>query len=214
MKSFFVTLFFALCCISVTAQITFQANWGDEKLVFGKYYYFNEKDSLRIDELKFYVSNFHFYGNSKSLELKAPQLINLSENGTTTLFQGQDLTAFQQMDFLLGLDSVSNTSDDFSGALDPVFGMYWAWNSGYIAFKLIGQSNVITENKSQFEFHLGGFRNPFYASQTINLANHSIIFIDLKEILTLQLALKTENHVLLPSKKAVFLMQKIATCIH
>ena len=214
MKWLLATLLLVLNDVRIQSQIRFQANWDHEKLVFGKYYPISEKDSLRIDELKFYVSNFHFYGNTKSLELKEPQLIDLSENGTSTLFQGKDLTGFQKMNFLLGLDSIVNTTDDFSGSLDPVNGMYWAWNSGYIAFKLTGSSNVITENKSQFEFHLGGYRQTKFASQTISLANHDLIIIDLKELLTKQIDLKAENHVLLPGKRAVLLMQKIATCMH
>ena len=214
MRAFFVVVFFFLNFFQVQSQITFQANWGEEKLILGKYYPFNEHDSLRIDELKMYVSNFHFYGNTHSLQLNEPHLIDFTDSATTTLFQGKEVSGFQKLDFLVGLDSLVNSTDNFSGELDPVNGMYWAWNSGYIAFKITGNSNVITENKSQFEFHLGGFRYPNNASQEVHLANSPVITIDLKDFLTNNLDLKTENHVLLPSKKAVLLMQKIASGIH
>ena len=55
------------------------------------------------------------------------------------------------------------------GDLDPTKGMYWAWQSGYINFKMEGSCSQCLATKNNFEFHLGGYQQPFYAMQTIEL---------------------------------------------
>ena len=55
------------------------------------------------------------------------------------------------------------------GDLDPTKGMYWAWNSGYINFKLEGTSPLCQTRNNEFSFHLGGYSQPYPSFQTIKL---------------------------------------------
>ena len=59
--------------------------------------------------------------------------------------------------FSIGIDSVSTIQTQFSGALDPSLGMYWAWNTGYIHFKMEGKSNLSKERNNEFQLHIGGY---------------------------------------------------------
>ncbi|MFL5752490.1 MAG: MbnP family protein, partial [Bacteroidia bacterium] len=59
--------------------------------------------------------------------------------------------------FNIGVDSTACVSGALEGDLDPVNGMYWAWNSGYINAKLEGRSNSCSTLHQAFEFHIGGY---------------------------------------------------------
>ncbi|MBL0912557.1 MAG: hypothetical protein IBJ09_09300 [Bacteroidia bacterium] len=71
------------------------------------------------------------------------------------------MTALHALRFGLGIDSLTSSSGAMSGALDPVHGMYWAWQSGYIHFKLEGSTKYAACRNGHFRFHLGGYRYPF-----------------------------------------------------
>jgi hypothetical protein len=97
---------------------------------------------------------------------------------------------YTQVSFVLGVDSLRNTMrlDKRTGILDPTVGnnegagMYWGWNSGYIFFKMEGNSSVLTTKEDptgnqQFKYHIGGFGG--MNSPTIN--NLKTITLDLKK---------------------------------
>ncbi len=93
--------------------------------------------------------------------------------------------AYNKISFLLGVDSTGVLEGAAGGSLDPATsGMFWSWNSGYVALKVEGQSpasnggamgNSITpENEAGIVFHLGGWKDiagtPFvYNNQRITL---------------------------------------------
>jgi hypothetical protein len=43
---------------------------------------------------------------------------------------------------ILGIDSIQTVRTDFMGVLDPIHGMFWTWNSGYINVKIEGTSQT------------------------------------------------------------------------
>ncbi|MFM7596403.1 MAG: MbnP family protein, partial [Flavobacteriales bacterium] len=86
-------------------------------------------DSIRLDQFKFYVGNQH--GDY--------QLVDASDTNTLTLF-------FKDTLLYIGMDSLSNTLGKLEGPFDPLLGMYWAWNTGYIQLKVVG--NYVTAQTS------------------------------------------------------------------
>lgn len=71
--------------------------------------------------------------------------------------------------FLVGVDSAGNCSGAQAGALDPVHGMFWAWNTGYIFFKLEGKSASSALPGHIFEYHIGGYKAPAVSVRRISL---------------------------------------------
>jgi hypothetical protein len=67
----------------------------------------------------------------------------------------------------LGVDSIDNCSGAQSGALDPINGMFWAWNTGYIYLKMEGISPFSHSNGNMLEYHIGGYRKPNNCSRII-----------------------------------------------
>jgi hypothetical protein len=72
---------------------------------------------------------------------------------------------FDQVLFNIGIDEETNKTGAKGGALDPIHGMYWTWNSGYINFKLEGLYN----NNNEFMFHVGGFMKPYNTLQKVKI---------------------------------------------
>jgi hypothetical protein len=56
-----------------------------------------------------------------------------------------------------------------AGDLDPIKGMYWAWQSGYINMKIEGKSSSCRTRKNEFQFHIGGYLSPYYAMRKVAL---------------------------------------------
>jgi len=67
---------------------------------------------------------------------------------------------YSTLEFIIGVDSLHNCSGAQSGALDPMNGMFWAWNSGYIFLKLEGFAPSSNSPGHIFEYHIGGYKQP------------------------------------------------------
>ncbi len=93
---------------------------------------------------------------------------------------------YNQLTFIVGVDSLRNTMNISrrTGVLDPASsmdnGMYWSWNSGYIFFKIEGESPAAPADPTgnhKFRYHIGGFGG--YSAPTIN--NIKAISLDLEK---------------------------------
>jgi len=175
----------------------------------------SQKDSLSIQTLKFYVSGIEFYEDNKSVWKEKPKyyLVNTSSHESMTIkLSLPKKTKFSQVKFMLGIDSLTHVSGVMSGDLDPTKDMYWTWQSGYIHFKLEGHSTLCKNSKKEFQFHLGGYKEPFSTYKQIEIESSSTdIYFDLKKI-TDQLDLRQSDHVMLPGKEAKRLADLLPAC--
>lgn len=96
-------------------------------------------------------------------------LADAAQPATLTIRTKIPAGRYPSFEFLLGVDSARNVSGVQSGALDPLKGMFWTWNSGYIFAKLEGRSPDASTPNNAVEYHIGGFRVPYNAAQSINL---------------------------------------------
>lgn len=94
-------------------------------------------------------------------------LINVLAGDSITVVHNEKGTG--PLQFTLGVDSALNCSGAQDGDLDPLKGMFWTWNSGYIFFKLEGYSPASTGSLGRIEHHIGGYRSPFNAARKIVL---------------------------------------------
>ncbi len=141
-------------------------------------------DSIRLDQFKFYVGNQH--GNY--------QLVDASDTTTYSL-------PFTDKELLIGMDSLANTLGKLDGAFDPLLGMYWAWNTGYIQLKVVGHY-VTTQSSIPFEYHIGGYRSPYATSFPLHLPHeHAEIQIQLTQFF-LNLPMLTTPKIMLPGSAA------------
>jgi hypothetical protein len=213
----FVLMFYATVGAAQTSHLVIEPTFGNKPLSLDNpFYHLSEKDSLQFTTLKFYISNLQFFKDSALIwtEPNAFYLIDASDSNTMK----RRLTIpnhlkFNALQFNLGIDSVTNVAGALGGDLDATKGMYWAWQSGYINFKLEGRSSLCPTRKNAFQFHLGGYLAPHNALRIIHLKNVSVgnlnILLDIQPMFE-NLDLKTQNSVMIPSDEAISLVQKVA----
>ncbi len=116
---------------------------------------------------------------------------------------------FDEIQFLTGIDSLMQARGVQGGALDPVNGMYWTWQSGYIHTKI--EAVMEKDNrKKQVELHLGGYRFPNNTIRSVKVKSPNLYQIQV--VFNLQPVLhsceeKKWEKVMSPGKKAVLLSE-------
>jgi hypothetical protein len=174
-----------------------------------------DEGSFQLEQARFYLSNFEFYQNNQlvaSDQMEA-YLIDFEIDSTRKLvFPIIQSSQVNEIRFLFGIDSVTNTSGAMAGALDPMHGMYWNWQSEYINCKLEGV--FLTPKRESFQLHLGGYTNPFLGAQYIVLENsktsHAQLNIDLKSLIREVIRPQSNLLVMSPCIKAVEYAQLLA----
>lgn len=207
-----VFLFIILCFSNVytQAQVQYQfdffATINQKELEIGTSTFSAVlNDSIRIDNLKFYVSNLKLLNQDKiAYEVKNYFLIDYASKKYLK-FKTNYSVKFDAISFDLGIDSATHEMGVMEGDLDPTKGMYWTWQSGYIFFKLEGCSKVVDNNKGLFTFHIGGFNQKYPTLQHItikpkDLSSKIIINLDL---LFKNIQWKQQSDIMSPGEKAV-----------
>jgi len=170
-------------------------------------------DSLMITQCKFYLSQLIF--ESIAEEIYTPKKkhhlldVNQRESLSISLPTGFEV---KNVSFSIGVDSLVNVAGAQPGDLDPMHGMYWAWNTGYINFKLEGQSPVCERRKNKFQWHIGGFQAPYNTQRKVAIKNNPTqnnqLILDLSKLIA-SIDLKTEHAIMSPNVKAVLLANQL-----
>ncbi len=176
----------------------------------------NDSHQVQVSELKFYLSDLQFFKAGKLVlqEKNSFHLIDASKLNTLQVVIANDSNvAVDELKFNLGVDSATNVSGALGGDLDPTKGMYWAWQSGYINFKLEGRSNQSSAKNQAFEFHLGGYEKDNYCLQKLQFSlvntNRVNLKLDVQQILQ-EIDVSKTNRILSPCPEAVMLSKIVA----
>ena len=139
-------------------------------------------ETFNVTKLKYYISNVKLT-NTNGMEYVVPQdscyfLIDESDEDTHEPVVRIPEGEYKSLTFTIGVDSLRNTKDisQRTGVLDPTGAgadMYWSWNSGYIFFKMEGQSTASA--MGDYQYHIGLYGG--MSTATIN--NVKTITIDL-----------------------------------
>ncbi|MFK7785826.1 MAG: MbnP family protein [Crocinitomicaceae bacterium] len=189
------------------AQRSLELEWNEDGL----------EESYEISTLRFYLSTIEFHTSNGvwHTEENSVHLVDLEDADSWKIPLPKDLvkSSIDSVSFLLGIDSVTNVSGILEGDLDPIKGMYWAWNSGYINFKVEGKAN---KTESHFEYHLGGYLPPFATARKVILARNAkrkkiVLQLNLKQFLD-TVNMKELNEVMIPGPEAVLLSDQLTNC--
>lgn len=188
-------------------SISFTPKFGSEVLVQGKNYFLPEiNDSVNIETFKFYISDIRYMKNHRIVHWDTNGYHLIDFENKLKISYNINIPDFNEISFNIGIDSTTNSGGVKGGDLDPTKNMYWAWQSGYINFKLEGKSKVCKTRNNVFQFHIGGYSYPNNSLQTIWIPikkTRSINFnFDLKKFLT-QVGLQETNEIMSPNTKAM-----------
>ena len=213
-----------LCLLagSLPAQLSVRVvpTWAGAPLRLDSAYALPGGDSVTFHTLRFYLSGLQACAGDRLLgKPLPPRLLDLGEPSSMRLTL--DLPAGAQIDalhFQLGIDSATNVAGALGGDLDPTLGMYWAWQSGYINFKLEGSSPLCPTRHHAFQYHLGGYLAPFSAVQSVRLplavppgkGQELVVGLAIDRLLA-GMDLRTAHTVMRPCAEAVLLSDRLAT---
>ncbi len=213
-KYHFLFLFFA--CVNLLfsqgptfSGIRFSTVWGTEKFELYKKYILKE-DTISVSMLKFYISDIVLKKkNTIIYKTEGKSYLMNPEKKLEIDFDQNIAEEADEIDFSVGVDSTTNVSGALGGDLDPMNGMYWSWQSGYVNFKIEGTYGGSAAQKD-FQFHIGGYSSLFPTLQAIALPlgkNQKIIYVDILRFL-LQIDLNKIHSIMSPGEKAVILARQ------
>ena len=203
-----------------TIKMHFKPVFGAEKLILDdKQYVTANSDTVSISTFRFYISQIQFVFDDGST-YEEPNSVHLldaeKEESLSFDFKNVSDKPIRFVTYNIGVDSLANVSGALTGALDPILGMYWAWNTGYINAKMEGKSSSCKTKKNVFEFHIGGYLSPFCALRRVKLpcvfpltprggtvgTGEFVVEVDVSQWFT-HIKLAETNSVLLPNKMAM-----------
>ncbi|MFN5459173.1 MAG: MbnP family protein [Bacteroidota bacterium] len=179
------------------------------------------KNSLSLETCKLYISNFNFKKQGQSLfkEKDSVHLIDvLHKNRNQIKFILPSDFNPDEISFGIGVDSIINKEGVKGGDLDPVKGMYWTWQTGYINFKIEGTRDS-GNSKEKFEYHIGGFSNSNYSYREVSMKIikwnqlETEILIDIDQFLNNSFKLGSKS-LMSPGPQAFKLSDLFTTCFY
>lgn len=129
-------------------------------------------EDFRIDVFRIYVGNFMLMdegtepvaGNTDDYHL-----LDVHDSSSLRVHLHGNGNPFNRLRLQIGIDSIHNVSGAQSGALDPLLGMFWTWQTGYINAKFEGSSPWSPRADKRFTYHIGGFRQGQDTKRTVLL---------------------------------------------
>lgn len=134
-----------------------------KQILKNKWYTTSAGDSIQISKLRFYLTDFELFNiqDKRIPIIKSNHLIDAFDTQTLSFeLHNTNKYNFSQITYKIGVDEKWDHAGAQSGDLDPIHGMYWAWQSGYINFKIEGKSPSCPTRKNKFTFHIGGYKKP------------------------------------------------------
>jgi hypothetical protein len=218
------SVFLFLFCFQINSQskndslnVNFRLEFDKLPLQLNKKYVSAAKDTLTVETFRCYISNIQiqYKDNSVFTQKNSYHLLDFSNPKSFQIpLTTKSDNLISKITFNIGIDSTTNNAGALTGDLDPAKGMYWAWQSGYINIKIEGKSSSCKTRRNEFQFHIGGYLQPYYAMRTMKFnwdkkANDDInIGIDLFRFFS-NLDLKQTNSVMIPGKEAMRLLNYV-----
>jgi hypothetical protein len=143
-----------------TLRLNFRPSANGEALQLGKEYINPLGEDYTVSTFKFYVSHISLLQDQPqpvAEDVTGVYLVDMSNEASKTITVTLNGTPFNKLAFQVGVDSILNVSGAQTGALDPLNGMFWTWNSGYIMAKLEGTSSLSNSPGQAMTYHIGGF---------------------------------------------------------
>jgi hypothetical protein len=150
--------------MDATLFIHFKAYVHGEPLQLSKKYKNPFGEIYEITRFRFYVGKIApVYTDSglKQNYVSPYHLIDFSDSSSTLIEFPATTGTCNGIQFILGIDSADQNLGAQSGSLDPVKGMFWTWNSGYLSFKMEGFSTFSDQPTHMIAYHIGGYRFPY-----------------------------------------------------
>jgi hypothetical protein len=159
-------------CFSANIELKLSHTVFEKALVLNEETYITaNNEKLSFSRLKYYLGNIviNYSDGGKYADSIRYHLVDF-DNPETFVLELNNVPegTIKNIEFSIGVDSLTNSNGFMDGDLDPLKGMYWAWSSGFINFKLEG-SCLNCASEKEFTYHIGGFIAPYQSFQTVTV---------------------------------------------
>ena len=154
-------------------RVKFHVTANGDPLRIGEEYINKFGEDFRVSAFKIYVGDFRLENENNGVVAALSDayfLLDLSKENSLVTDLRLNEKPFSRLVFQVGIDSILNVSGAQAGALDPMNGMFWTWNTGYINVKLEGSSSFSRNDDKAFTYHIGGFRSGEATQRTVRLS--------------------------------------------
>jgi hypothetical protein len=128
-------------------------------------------DSLQLNTLRFYLHKVELSFEGKQVWTPSNEhfLVDVMDDKRASLeLTLPDNLMYDELSFVVGVDSSLQVNGAHSGVLDAMEGMYWTWQSGYIHWKLEAEAKTGGKREA-ITWHVGGYRQPFNTLRRVSL---------------------------------------------
>lgn len=187
-KIIFLVLIVALIAMTceketpnIHIEVSFENTFANEALIFHKRYKTLEGTELELTKLQYYISNIELERADGTTwkETNSYHIIRAYQEGSNHIdnFTLKDVPIgdYQKIRFSLGVDSLANYHGTQKGTLNPSYGMFWIWKTGYIFFKMEGFYVKNNKREAGLIYHIGG--DEAYKTYEFEISNHHKIAI-------------------------------------
>ncbi len=129
-------------------------------------YVTSASDTIVVTELQYYIANVELTTKQGTkVQLGNANLVKFVPPAASS-FTINDVPAgtYTGISYLIGVDSTRNSTGTNQGDLDPNYGMYWSWNTGYVFVRLKGRFSA---SETGYSFDIGGTSNIMSASHSL-----------------------------------------------
>ena len=152
--------------------LRFQNRVGNHPLRLSVQTYQNQfGEPFSVEQFKYYISDIRVTGEGQTEKLlDQPHLVDEGDSSSLVLHLSSGVSGIRAIRFTVGVDSLANLGGVPTGDLDPMLGMFWTWNTGYVYARLQGESDSAKSPAHRFTWDIGGYKSPSNAVRTISLA--------------------------------------------
>lgn len=172
-------------------SIRFNLLCNGEKLAPNVQYLNSNSEWFSIAAFKMYIGGIKLSNtNSQQITSTAQyHLLNASDSTSLIISESHNVGTYNQLSFTIGIDSIHSVSGSQTDALDPLNGMFWTWNTGYINAKLEGNSPSSNAIGKTFTYHIGGFKNEENTLRNVTISLPPNLFVTLADGLSNEIVL-------------------------
>lgn len=162
-------------------EVFFEHLFAGKVLVFNKRYKTLQGTELELTKLQYYISNIELEKADGTIwkEDKSYHIIRAYQEGSNHIdkFTLKDvpIEKYQKIRFSLGVDSLQNYHGTQKGVLNPSYGMFWIWKTGYVFFKMEGFYIKDNKREAGLIYHIGGVKA--YKTYEFEITNYNKVEI-------------------------------------
>lgn len=144
---------------------------GGDSLVLNRQYLTPFNEPFTPKTFRYYISNIALQDDGGNFHPVPNRYFLVDESEAASKHPAFDLKPgkYVALRFLIGVDSLKTVSGVDTGSLDPTKGMFWTWNTGYVAAKLEGSSPLARTPQQMVQYHIGGYRPGQNTLQTVTI---------------------------------------------